>query len=78
MFKFKKKFLVGLTVAFMSISMFSATASALAQITGKIGLMGAEQSTLSMDLAGITVLIGLIPEISLLVKAGLQARHLEQ
>ncbi|EIF15000.1 MULTISPECIES: endo-1,4-beta-xylanase XynA [Bacillus] len=28
MFKFKKKFLVGLTAAFMSISMFSATASA--------------------------------------------------
>lgn len=78
MFKFKKKFLVGLTAAFMSISMFSATASAAGTDYWQNWTDGAEQSTLSMDLAGITVLIGLIPEISLLVKAGLQARHLEQ
>ncbi|ASB67468.1 Endo-1,4-beta-xylanase [Bacillus velezensis] len=43
MFKFKKKFLVGLTAAFMSISMFSATASAAGTDYWQIGLTGAEQ-----------------------------------
>ncbi len=40
MFKFKKNFLVGLTATLMSISLFSSTASNIAQTTGKIGLMG--------------------------------------
>lgn len=41
MFKFKKNFLVGLSAALMSISLFRQPPLQLAQTTGKIGLMGA-------------------------------------
>lgn len=41
MFKFKKNFLVGLSAALMSISLFSATASAASTDYWQIGLMGA-------------------------------------